>query len=87
MDKLKPGDFFIHCSYHPCLCFNYNEEEDEVEGISLIDGKMVNCSIIYYNHEKISFEKAIEMKVNGPSDEIKEQLEKHFAEWGGEKWW
>ncbi len=34
--KIKPGQIYEDCAYHPCLCIEATEHD--VWGISLIDG-------------------------------------------------
>jgi hypothetical protein len=37
-DQIKPGDYYEDCGYHPCICVSVNAEDDEILGISLVDG-------------------------------------------------
>ncbi|MCP4308373.1 MAG: hypothetical protein GY788_26535 [bacterium] len=37
-DSFQPGDLYEDCAFHPVLCVGVDEEEDEMWGISLIDG-------------------------------------------------
>jgi hypothetical protein len=36
--QIKIGDIYEDCGFHPCLCVKIDEEDDEVQGISLVDG-------------------------------------------------
>ena len=67
-------------------------EEDDVEGISLIDGSYPNsCSIDNCVVKKLTIDEALDIKLNGPSDEIKKSIEEfHNSEWGSDSnkpWW
>lgn len=86
--KIKVGDIYEDCNYHPCLCTI--SKGDYLEGISLIDGSSPrSCSIIHCAPRKITLKEALEIKLNGPSEEKK----KHWAalEESGwkfsDKWW
>ena len=37
-ERFAPGDLYEDVFYHPCLCVVVNEADDEIWGISLIDG-------------------------------------------------
>ena len=51
-DCFAPGDIYEDVIYHPCLCVGVSVEEDELWGISLIDGSYPrNCSINSASHE------------------------------------
>jgi hypothetical protein len=81
---IRPGDFFEDCAYHPCLCtsagFTSKREfrKDDVEGISLVDGRIVNCSIRHCGLRKLTLKEAIAWKLSGPK-RIPQEIEK--------KWW
>jgi hypothetical protein len=38
VDGIAVGTIYEDCAYHPVLCTYRSDEEDEMEGISLIDG-------------------------------------------------
>ena len=35
---LEVGDIYEDCAYHPVLCVSVDYEQDDVSGISLLDG-------------------------------------------------
>ena len=56
-------------AYHPCLCTSVDYENDEINGISLINGSTPrSCSLMHCGIRKLSLEEAILLKKNGPSD-------------------
>jgi hypothetical protein len=57
--SLSPGDFYEDCTYHPCLCISVNEGDDEICGISLVDGS---------SPRQLTFEEAVRWKLQGPAD-------------------
>jgi hypothetical protein len=77
--KIQAGDYFESCSFHPCVCIEVDETGRNIEGISLIDGHMQNCSVIHCGIRKLSFDEAIKWKIVGPQDLQGEKLT--------EKWW
>lgn len=60
-EHLIPGDFFEACNLHPCICTIGNDFDgnDEVSGISLVDGSGVFCSAIHCGVERLTFEEAL----------------------------
>ncbi len=74
---LKPGEYYEDCAYHPCLCVWV--DDDEVLGISLIDGTHPRgCSIFGCGIRKLSLNEALKWKFSGPEDvEIPQE----------QKWW
>jgi hypothetical protein len=64
---LRPGDIYEDCAYHPCLCVRI--EDDDVEGISLVDGSFPrSCSIQHCGVRRLSPAEAWEWRLNGPAD-------------------
>ena len=78
---LKPGDFYEDCAHHPCLCIKVND--DEVSGISLVDGSTGrSCSIGHCGVQRLTPEEAMDWKFYGPADrEARERVEK------AKRWW
>ena len=67
--KIKPGDFYEDCAYHPVLCTEINEDEDRISGVSLIDGSYPrDCSLVHCRIKKLTFEEAV--------DRVTEELKK-----------
>jgi hypothetical protein len=64
---LQPGDIYEDCAYHPCLCVRI--EEDDVEGISLVDGTVPrSCSIAHCGVRRLTPQEAWEWRLGGPAD-------------------
>jgi hypothetical protein len=62
---IRPGDFYEDCSYHPCLCIRV--DDDEVSGISLVDGTSPrSCSIFGCGIVRLSLDEAVDRKFYGP---------------------
>lgn len=57
--RFAPGDIYEDCSSHPCLCIGVSEEEDEIWGVSLIDGSYPrSCSLQHCSIEKLTVDQA-----------------------------
>lgn len=69
LTSLTPGDYYEDCACHPCLCIETNREENEISGISLVDGSYPRCcSFKHCGVRKLSFEEAMHWKIFGPID-------------------
>lgn len=79
--KLKPGDIYEDCAFYPVLCMGVDYVEDEIWGISLIDGSQPrSCSLLHCSVRKITPEEAWAIKEKEPADpEASERIK--------EKWW
>jgi hypothetical protein len=56
--KIKPGDIYEDCAFHPVLCTAV--DGDEIQGISLIDASMPRaCSIAHCGVIKLSIHDVI----------------------------
>jgi hypothetical protein len=80
---LKPGDIYESCSYHPVLCLGVDYKQDEIWGISLIDGTHpMSCSLVHCGVRKLTPKQAWAIKVNGPSEpEARERISQK------KRWW
>jgi hypothetical protein len=68
-DDLMPGEFYEDAFYHPCLCLRFSYEDDEVEGISLIDGSVPRCASVRHGFvRKLTFEEVAHYRFFGPLD-------------------
>lgn len=68
--KIEVGDIFEDCAYHPVLCLGVDYQDDDIWGISLIDGSYPrSCSLLHCGVRKLSLDEAWEIKMHGPSDE------------------
>lgn len=78
---LKPGDFYEDCAYHPCLCIKV--DEDEVSGISLVDGSTGRgCTIGHCGIRRLTVDEALDWKFFGPTDaEVRDRVEKSARWW------
>ena len=66
---LSPGDIYEDCFYHPVLCVGVDYEDDEIWGISLIDGSQPrSCSLAFCGVRKLTVEEAWKIKTSGPLD-------------------
>ncbi len=64
--QIQVGDYFESCSFHPCVCIEVDETGRNIEGISLIDGHIQNCSTTHCGIRKLTIDEAIEWKKSGP---------------------
>jgi hypothetical protein len=65
--EITIGSIYEDCAYHPVLCTFKNDEEDEMGGISLIDGQLRSCSVFHCGPEPISLSQALEIKRDLPA--------------------
>lgn len=64
-DTFRPGDLYEDCSFHPVLCVGVNEEDDEMWGISLIDGSQPRaCSLQHCGPVALTVEEAVAIKAD-----------------------
>ena len=65
--RIKPGDIYESCSYHPVLCFGIDYRRDEVWGVSLVDGSYPHsCSLLHCGVRKLSPKQAWQIRTAGP---------------------
>jgi len=74
-DQIKVGDYFEDCNYHPCVCTEVNVVnkkkitcDDDISGISLINGNRTSCSLTHCGPRQLTFEEAMIWKKSGPTD-------------------
>jgi hypothetical protein len=62
-ERFVPGDLYEDAFYHPCLCVAANEADDEIWGISLIDGSYPRSTSLGFSApRKLSVQEAWELK-------------------------
>jgi len=67
--RIKPGDIYESCSYHPVLCLGVDYKGDEIWGVSLIDGSFPrSCSLVHCGVRKLTPKQAWAIKRGGPED-------------------
>lgn len=67
---LSPGDYYEDCAFHPCVCMRVDSEDDEIQGISLVDGSFPrSCSGRHCGVRKLSFAEALHWRFFGPADQ------------------
>ena len=66
---LAPGDIYEACSFQPVLCIEVDYTNDDIWGISLIDGTYPHCcSLLHCGVRKLTIEEAWKIKTEGPLD-------------------
>jgi hypothetical protein len=80
---LKPGDIYESCSYHPVLCLGVDYKQDEIWGVSLVDGAHpMSCSLVNCGIRKLTLKQAWAIKSHGPSElEVRERIPQK------KRWW
>ena len=64
-EPIQRGEFYEDCRYHPMLCVQSSPpDDDELVGISLIDGAIGACSEDHCGVVRMTAEEAIERKLN-----------------------
>ena len=67
--RLKPGDLYEDCAYHPVLCLGVDYRRDEIWKISLVDGSYPrSCSLIFCGVRRITPKEAWSLRLKGPAD-------------------
>jgi hypothetical protein len=67
--RIKLGDIYESCSYHPVLCLGVDYKEDSIWGVSLVDGSYpCNCSLVNCGVRKLTLKQAWQIKTHGPLD-------------------
>jgi hypothetical protein len=65
VDRISRGEFYEDCRYHPMLCIQPSPSgDDELVGISLIDGAIGACSEAHCGVVRMTADEAIERKVH-----------------------
>lgn len=64
-DRIAVGDIYEDCFYHPVLCTSADYQEDELSGISLIDGSSPrSCSPSHCGPVRLTVEEAVAIKAD-----------------------
>lgn len=81
---LAVGDIYEDCAYHPVLCMGISYEDDNVLGISLIDGSQPrSCSLRHCGVRKLTVEEAWKIELEGPpNDEHRAKIREENRWWG-----
>lgn len=67
--NLAIGDIYEDSAYHPVLCTAVDYENDDISGISLIDGSYPrSCSLRHSGVRKLTVEEAWEIRREGPTE-------------------
>ena len=89
--KIKVDDIYEDCGYHVCRCTGVYPEGDTIEGTSLIDGSIRDCSIAHCYYRLLTSEEA-EMRIEiwknfGERGAMsfrgwtEEEIDEFFAKW------
>lgn len=80
---LAVGNIYEDSACHPVLCTSVDYENDEISGISLIDGSYPrSCSLRHSGVRKLTIEEALEIRLNGPVEpEFRERISRE------RRWW
>jgi hypothetical protein len=66
---LAVGDLYEDCAYHPVLCTYVSYEDDEIAGISLVDGSAPRgCSLRHCGVRKLDMEEALRLRSDRPRE-------------------
>ena len=62
-DRIEPGDIYEDCAFHPVWCTWVDYSEDEIRGISLLDGTGPrSCSPAHCGPIKLTAREALEIR-------------------------
>ena len=78
---LCPGAFYEDCRYHPMVCIGFNKRTDMLMGISLIDGKLGQCSYRYCGVRILTPAEAMRNRIYGLTPRAVEADKKFRKEW------
>ncbi|MDP3726501.1 MAG: hypothetical protein Q8R36_04885 [bacterium] len=88
---IEPGDFFLDCLNHPCLCTevypNNGIYEPSIVAISLVDGNTRETSIQYDVPLRMTLRQATLWRLHGPRKGDILLPESFKKIWGYEPWW
>ena len=86
-NKIRVGDFYLSCGYHPCLCTE--ADKYEVSGVSLVDGSSPHtCSYFSCNPKKLTALNAVRIRLFGPSGRRRKHAEHpEISKMCGNPWW
>jgi hypothetical protein len=62
--EIVPGVLYEDCGYHPVLCTRASIEEDELTGISLLDGSIRSCSMLHCGAEVLDLAQVLAIKAD-----------------------
>ena len=84
--KIKPGDIYEACNCHPVLCTEVSYKDDQIFGISLIDGHVGNgCSLHSCGVIKLTVDQAMKIKTKGPAEIWKKDFRPKDMWWKKQK--
>jgi len=83
MSKIKKYDFYEDCRFIPMFCIESNYKKDTIRGISLLDGKIGDCSPKHCAPRKITKSQALKIRLSGPTENVK----KVYKIMGLKPWW
>jgi hypothetical protein len=64
---IQVGDIFEDCSFHPVLCLGADYKNDQLWGVSLVDGSQPRCcSLLRCGVRKLTPQEAWTIKMTGP---------------------
>ena len=85
--SLEPGAFYEDCRYHPMVCVGFNKRTDMLMGISLIDGKLGQCSYKHCGVRLLTPAEAMRNRIYGLTPRAVEADKKFRKKWVPKKDW
>jgi hypothetical protein len=67
---IRPGDVFEDCRFHPCYCYDIDDDGTHIFGISLIDGSTWLCNVAGCGVRKLTPAEAWRWKSEGPAHDL-----------------
>jgi len=83
--RLVPGVLYEDCRYHPMVCVGIDKKSDLVLGISLIDGKLGQCSYKYCGVRIMTPAEAFRNRVYGLTAKAVQEDREFRKEWLSKK--
>jgi hypothetical protein len=62
LSSIQVGTIYEDCAFHPVLCTYRSDDEDELQGISLIDGAIRACSVFHCGAEPLTIAQVLVIK-------------------------
>jgi hypothetical protein len=76
-DRIRVGELYEDCSFHPVLCVYSDYDDDELRGVSLIDGRgPSSCSPRHCGVVRVTIEDVLKAKEDPDA-----YLARRQAEW------
>lgn len=64
--RVAVGDFYEDCSYEPMVCLSVDYDEDDLTGVSLVNGRIGSCSLRHCGVVRLSVREMVAIRGSWP---------------------